>query len=53
MEVIIGIVLLIRVFHGHDRRWLRMLLQVLDVVRGVPSFHGCQVVRALVLALPQ
>lgn len=53
VEVIIGEVFLVVILHGHDRHRLRLLFEILDVVRCVPSLHGSQVVGALVLSLPE
>ena len=40
VEVIVGVVFLVVILHGHDRCRLRLLFEVLDVVRCVPPLHG-------------
>jgi len=40
VEVFVGELLLIVVLDRHDRLWLRVLFEILNVVRGVSALHG-------------
>ena len=53
VEVVICEVVLVGILVGDDRSRLRLLLQVLDIGRGVSSLELSQVVAAPVLSLPQ
>ena len=53
VKVFVGELLLIILLDRHDHLWLRMLFEIFDVVRGVSTLHGRQIVGALVLAFPE
>lgn len=53
VKVFVGELLLIGILDRHDRLGLGVLFEILNVVRGVSALHGGQIVRALVLTLPE